>query len=270
MSTLTGKTIGCIGAGAMGGAIVSRLAGPVAPAAIIVADIDSARTAALKSRHGITVAAQAAEAARADIVIVAVKPDAVPAILAQIAASLTPSAIIVSIAAGVTLATLEAALGAERKIARVMPNTPAMIGEGMSVIAVNGAMDRDATDLVEAIFTLTGRALVMAEKHLDAVTGLSGSGPAYVFTFIQALTDAGVKLGIPRAQSLILAAQTVMGAAKYLLESGDDPISLRGRVTSPGGTTIEAVHVLERSGFSGIVIDAVVAAAEKSRRLGGY
>jgi len=143
-----------------------------------------------------------------------------------------------------------------------------MVGEGMSVLSPNDHVDEQSLLEVEQIFAKIGRVAVLPEKLMDAVTGLSGSGPAYVFTFIQALADGGVKLGIPRDKAVMLAAQTVLGSAKYVLESGEDPSTLRGRVTSPGGTTIEGIHVLERSGFSGIVMDAVEKAAQKSQKLG--
>jgi len=176
--------------------------------------------------------------------------------------------IIVSIAAGVTIAAMEQAAGGDKKLIRVMPNTPSVAGEGMSVLSPNKNIDAKALDIVENIFSQIGKVLVLSEELMDSVTGLSGSGPAYVFTFIQALTDGGVKMGIPRDKSLVLAAQTVLGSAKLVLETGEDPISLRGKVTSPGGTTIEGVHILEKKGFSGIVIDAVEAGTLKSRKLG--
>ncbi|HOT47178.1 MAG TPA: pyrroline-5-carboxylate reductase [Spirochaetota bacterium] len=263
------KKIGCIGAGNMGGAILSRLAAGADPSAISVYDITPGKADALAHGTGITVAKSPEDCARAsDILIVAVKPDAVAAALNSIKGAVAPGAVIVSIAAGVTIAAMEEVLGRSMKIVRVMPNTPAMVGEGMSVLAPNGAVDDNSLLDVERIFSRIGRVLVLPEKLMDAVTGLSGSGPAYVFTFIQALADGGVKLGIPREKALVLAAQTVMGSAKYLLESGEDPMALRGKVTSPGGTTIEGIHVLERSGFSGIVMDAVEKAAQKSQKLG--
>lgn len=263
------KRIGCIGAGNMGGAILSRLAAAMDPALISVYDIDAAKSGALSKKTGITVAESPKAAADvSDILIVAVKPDVVAPSLDSIRKAVASDAVIVSIAAGVSIAAMEKVLGQSVKIVRVMPNTPAMIGEGMSVLSPNANVDDNSLLEVEQIFSKIGRVLVLPEKLMDAVTGLSGSGPAYVFTFIQALADGGVKLGIPRDKALVLAAQTVMGAARYVLESGEDPMSLRGKVTSPGGTTIEGIHVLERSGFSGIVMDAVEKAAQKSVRLG--
>jgi pyrroline-5-carboxylate reductase len=263
------KRIGCIGAGNMGGAILSRLAADADPSLISVYDIDTGRAGELSKKTGITVAKSPdALAGAVDILIIAVKPDAVASALGAVRGALSSGSIIVSIAAGISIAAMEKILGQSGKIVRVMPNTPAMIGEGMSVLSPSANIDDNSLLEVEQIFSRIGRVLVLPEKLMDAVTGLSGSGPAYVFTFIQALADGGVKLGIPRDKALVLAAQTVMGSARYILESGEDPMVLRGKVTSPGGTTIEGIHVLERSGFSGIVMDAVEIAAQKSERLG--
>jgi pyrroline-5-carboxylate reductase len=163
---------------------------------------------------------------------------------------------------------MEKLLGADKKIIRAMPNTPALIGEGMTVLSPNSSLDNESLEAVKEIFQLTGNVLVLPEKHLDAVTGLSGSGPAYVFTFIQALADGGVKMGIPRKEAELLSAQTVLGAAKMVLEGGKGPVELRNSVTSPGGTTIEGLHSLEKGGFSGLVMDAVEAATKRSKNLG--
>ncbi|HDP79678.1 MAG TPA: pyrroline-5-carboxylate reductase [Spirochaetes bacterium] len=257
---------GVIGVGNMGAALVSGLAHTGARTACFDLDREKLQTAA---RYPGVVAADSPRdlAGKSDIIVVAVKPDAVAEVLNAIKDA-SEGKIIISIAAGVNLATLARHLGPSRRIFRAMPNTPALVGESMTVIAPAADIDDGAVETVKAIFASIGKVLVLPEKAMDAVTGLSGSGPAYVFAFIQALTDGGVKMGIPRAQALTLAAQTVLGAARMVLETGDDPALLRGRVTSPGGTTIEGLHVMERSGFSGIVMDAVEAAALKSRRLG--
>ncbi|MBN2158975.1 MAG: pyrroline-5-carboxylate reductase [Spirochaetes bacterium] len=263
------KSIGCIGAGNMGSAIVSRLAAGGDSRILTVYDIDARKAADLARAGGIAQSESLESLVRAsEILIVAVKPDTVGIVLDAVRESISPDAIVVSIAAGVSIGAMEKALGPSAKIVRVMPNTPAMVGEGMSVLSHNRNVDTASLREVEGIFSQIGRVIVLPEKLMDAVTGLSGSGPAYVFTFIQALADGGVKLGIPRDKALILAAQTVLGSAKYILESGEDPMSLRGRVTSPGGTTIEGIHVLERCGFAGIVMDAVEKAAQKSQKLG--
>jgi pyrroline-5-carboxylate reductase len=263
------KTIGCIGVGNMGYAILSRLAKSYDPKLIRAYDTDAGKTDTLLKECGIGISGSAETlAAGSDIIILAVKPGTVVPVLESIKRKLTQGAVVVSIAAGVTISAMERVLGATAKIIRVMPNTPALVGEGMSVLSPNTGVDDASLVEVEQIFSKIGRILVLREELMDAVTGLSGSGPAYVFTFIQALADGGVKLGIPRKEALLLAAQTVFGSAKYVLESADEPISLRGRVASPGGTTIEGIHTLERCGFSGIVMDAVEKAALKSQKLG--
>jgi pyrroline-5-carboxylate reductase len=263
------KKIGCIGAGNMGGAILSRLAASVDPDLVTVYDIDAGKAESLSRSSGVSISASTEQLARiSDIIIIAVKPDAVASVLESIKGAVSSEAIIVSIAAGISIAAMEKILGGSGKIVRVMPNTPSIVGEGMSVLSPNKNTDDKSLLEVEQIFSKIGRVLVLPERMMDSVTGLSGSGPAYVFTFIQALADGGVKLGIPRDKALVLAAQTVLGSAKYVLESGEEPMALRGKVTSPGGTTIEGIHVLERSGFAGIVMDAVERAAQKSQRLG--
>ncbi len=263
------KIIGCIGTGNMGSAIMLRLATNLDPALLRIYDKDTTRTEALSRGTGIKVSpTPKALTGESGVIIIAVKPDTVASVIEQIRDALQYGAILVSIAAGVSIAAIEVLAGSPVKIVRVMPNTPCMVGEGMSVLSLNEHVDEQSLLEVEQIFSKIGKVVVLPEKLMDAVTGLSGSGPAYVFTFIQALADGGVKLGIPRDKAVMLAAQTVLGSAKYVLESGEDPATLRARVTSPGGTTIEGIHVLERSGFSGIVMDAVEKAAQKSQKLG--
>ncbi|OHD69845.1 MAG: pyrroline-5-carboxylate reductase [Spirochaetes bacterium RBG_16_49_21] len=263
------KTIGCIGAGNIGSAILARLSKGYDPKLIQAYDIDAGKSDVLLRECGISIARSPEELAQhCAIIIIAVKPDSVPSVLESIKKKLAPGKVVVSIAAGVTISSMEKILGRAAKIVRVMPNTPVLVGEGMSVLSPNGNVEDDLLKEVEQVFSKIGRVLVLPEKLIDAVTGLSGSGPAYVFTFIQALADGGVKLGIPRKASLLLAAQTVLGSARYVLETSGDPITLRGTVASPGGATIEGIHVLERSGFAGIVMDAVEKAAAKSRKLG--
>ncbi len=264
----TVNTIGFIGAGNMGSAIIARLAGSMPAEKILVFDTEQQRVLALKNKHGITPVKKAGESCSADALVLAVKPDVVPSVLKEIRESLGADTIIVSIAAGVSISSIETILGSDKKIIRIMPNTPSMVGEGMSVITGNKTVTEKDREKIESVFSLIGKVAVLPEKMFDAVTALSGSGPAFVFTFIQALADGGVKMGLPRDKALLLAAQTVLGSATLLMESSEDPITLRSRVASPGGTTIEGIHVLEKSGFSGIVMDAVEAAAVKSKKLG--
>lgn len=261
------NTVGLIGAGNMGSALLSGLSAAEGIATLCFDVDEEKRRNASKDFGAVETGSSRELVSRSDIVIIAVKPDVVAAVLAEIT-GVSAEKIIVSIAAGITLQVLRERLGPSPRIFRVMPNTPGLKGHGMTVISTDQRSDEVSIKKVEAVFSTIGRVMVLPEKLMDAVTGLSGSGPAYVYTFIQALSDGGVKMGIPRAQALLLAAQTVMGAAHMVIETGEDPMVLRGKVTSPGGTTIEGVHVLEKSGFTGIVMDAVEAAALKSRKLG--
>ena len=261
-------TVGCIGTGNMGSAIVAGLVKSVGGQHVVCYDADPDILEKTCAKYSAPKAGSPDDVCRrCDIVIVAVKPDSAVSVLGALRGCAEGN-VVVSVVAGLSLDSMEEILGVAQKIVRVMPNTPALVGEGMSVLSPNGNMLENDTDRVKAVFSVLGKVLVLPEKMMDAVTAVSGSGPAYVYTLIHAMTEGGVKMGIPRDKALILATQTVLGAAAMVAESGEDPITLRGKVSSPGGTTIEAVHVLERSGFSGIVIDAVEAAAEKSQRLG--
>jgi pyrroline-5-carboxylate reductase len=269
MSALGASKVGCIGTGNMGGAIVSGLARVIDPAGVICFDEDSRKAQELRVRTGVTAADSAAEVCEtSDIVILAVKPDVTGKLIETVKKQLDGK-LIISIAAGISIDSIQARFSGPQRIVRVMPNTPALIGEGMSVLSPGGGVDEKSLAVAEQIFAILGRTAVLPEKMMDAVTALSGCGPAYVYTMLQAMADGGVKMGIPRDKALLLAAQTMLGSVKMVLAGGEDPITLRGRVTSPGGSTIDAVHVLERAGFSGIIMDAVETAALKSARLGG-
>jgi pyrroline-5-carboxylate reductase len=259
-------TIGCIGLGNMGGAILSGLSANAPKDRLLGFDKDGGKCAALSNKIGI--ASSAVDLVeKSDVFILAVKPDIVPYVLPEIKDAVK-GRLVISIAAGITISAIESILGSNTKIIRVMPNTPAMVSEGMTVLSPNRNADTADIARAEEIFSAVGKTLVMPEKYLNAVTALSGSGPAYIFSMIQAMTDAGVKLGIPRDKALILSAQTVRGSSEMVLASGDDPIALRGKVTSPGGTTIAAVHVMERAGFNGIMMDAIEEANNVAVRLG--
>ncbi len=269
MDVLSNRVFGCIGTGNMGSAIIAGLSQAIAADRIICYDIETEKLKSIQDRYGITIAGRLEDLVKqCDTIIFAVKPDVLPSILVDIK-ELIADQLIVSIAAGVSINDIGNRIGTDKRIVRVMPNTPALIGEGMSVISARNADDQ-SIEIVREIFTLLGTVLVLPEKHMDAVTALSGCGPAYGFTLIQAMADGGVKMGIPRDKAIILAAQTIAGAARLVLESGEEPIVLRGRVTSPGGSTIDAVHILERAGFAGIVMDAVERATIKSKELGKH
>jgi pyrroline-5-carboxylate reductase len=203
-----------------------------------------------------------------DVLVLAVKPQHMAGVMEEMRPRLTDGHLIVSIAAGVTLARMSHALGDHRRLVRVMPNTPALIKAGASAFALGGSATTEDAKLVQEMLSTVGVAVQVPENLLDAVTGLSGSGPAYVYQIIEALSDGGVRVGLPRAIATKLAAQTVLGAALMVLETGEHPAVLKDAVTSPGGTTIAGLHALETGGVRGHLINAVVAATERSRELG--
>ena len=203
-----------------------------------------------------------------DVLFISVKPQSVAGLLAEIAPAVSEKHLVVSIAAGVTIASIESQLKAERRIIRVMPNTPCLVGAAASGIASGPNATSDDLNLVVKLFESVGVTRVVPESLLDAVTGLSGSGPAFVFAMIEAMSDGGVRAGLPRETATALAAQTVLGTAKMVLETGSHPGELKDAVASPAGTTIAGLAVLERAGVRGAFIDAVFAAAERSKELG--
>ncbi|MBN1531519.1 MAG: pyrroline-5-carboxylate reductase [Spirochaetes bacterium] len=262
-------SIGIVGTGNMGTALAGGIARRYAPESISLFDIDADKAHRLAEAGGHRLCESLKILVdNSPIVVLAVKPDRIIPVLEEIHKSIRPDTVLVSIAAGVAIGTMLRITGPSAKIVRAMPNTPALTGEGVTALSGSGRITAEEMERVVSVFQCVGRAIEVPERLMDAVTAVSGSGPAYVFTFIQAMADGGVKMGLPRDKALLLAAQTVLGSAKLVLESSEDPITLRGRVTSPGGTTIDAVHVLERAGFSGIVIDAVESAAVKSKKLG--
>jgi pyrroline-5-carboxylate reductase len=204
----------------------------------------------------------------AGVVLLAVKPDHVAELLAEVKRHFTDKHLLLSIAAGVPIAKLEAGLGSEARVIRVMPNTPALVGASASAYALGKAAGAEDGQLAQKLLSAVGVAYAVKESLLDAVTGLSGSGPAYAFTIIEALSDGGVASGLPRDIATKLAAQTLLGSAKMVLETGQHPGVLKDAVTSPGGTTVEGLYELERGGVRAALISAVRAATEKSKRLG--
>lgn len=263
------KKLAFIGGGAMCEAILAGLKGSGLDLySISVYDPAPARLAELNQKLGIKPAASLEEAVQGkDMVILAVKPQVLPQILADVANGTTSETIIVSIAAGINLPVLEKGMP-ERRVIRVMPNTPLMIGEGMSGICQGTLASQADVEAVQEIFSASGKTLIIKEAQMDALSGISGCGPAFVYLFIEALMDAGVLSGLPRKDALLLAAQTVQGAARMVLETGNEPAALKGQVTSPGGTTIAGIHVLENRGMRGAIMDAVTATIKRSEELG--
>ncbi len=263
--------IGFLGAGKMASALAKGIikAGVARPEDLIASDVVEAARAAFGKDVGCKVTGWNVEVVEfADVLIVAVKPDQVEGVLHELAGKIGERHLIVSIAAGVTLARLAGALQTGMRIVRVMPNTPALVGASASAFALGGSATGEDAALAQRIFSAVGIAFQVKESLLDAVTGLSGSGPAYGYAIIEALSDGGVAAGLPREVATKLAAQTMLGAAKMVLETGQHPGALKDMVTSPGGTTIEGLHELEKGRLRATLMNAVRAAAEKSKKLG--
>jgi len=263
-------TLGFLGAGKMATALAKGFlrAGVLAPQRVLASDpFPAAREQFARDTGARSLDSNGEVAAQAAVLILAVKPDQVVAVLAAIRDRLTADHLILSIAAGVTLAKIEAALPPGARAIRVMPNTPALVGESATAFALGTAATAGDAALAQRLFGSVGVALQVKESLMDAVTGLSGSGPAYAFVMIEALADGGVGAGLPRDVATRLAAQTLLGAAKMVLETAQHPGALKDMVASPGGTTIDGLHELEKGGVRQSLINAVRAAADKSRRL---
>ncbi|HWD19172.1 MAG TPA: pyrroline-5-carboxylate reductase [Verrucomicrobiae bacterium] len=264
-------SIGFLGAGKMAAALARGViaAGVVRPNQVRASDPVHAACAAFARDTGAKATASNVEVVKnSNILILAVKPGNVSDLLADIGPIFRPDQLLISIAAGVPIAKLEAGLGATARVIRVMPNTPALVGSSASAFAAGKHATSADAALALRLFSAVGIAFQVKEALLDAVTGLSGSGPAYVYLIIEALSDGGVAAGLPRDVATRLAAQTVLGAAKMVLETNQHPGMLKDMVTSPGGTTIEGLHELEKGKVRASLMNAVRAAAEKSRKLG--
>lgn len=271
MARLSTKTVGFVGGGNMAEAIVrGLLAGPIAADRVMVAEPLAGRRRLLARRYGVAVTADnAAVAAASDLVVLAVKPQVLDEVVAGLRGSIGRRSIVVSIAAGVKIARLEKRLGDSLRVVRVMPNTPCLVGLGASVLCGGRHARPGDVRLARELFESVGRAwTVDSEKHLDAVTGLSGSGPAYVYRFAEALIAGGVRNGLDERLATELAFQTIAGAAQMLLRTGQTPESLREAVSSPGGTTLAGLAQLDARGFVATVSDGVTAATRRSKELG--
>ncbi len=265
------KKIAFLGGGNMAEALIKGLiaSGMAGPDRILVADVSTDRLTHLKKTYGVLPQKTNVDAVReAGIIILSVKPQVIDKVLAEIAPAVDNTKLVISIAAGVPVTKIERALPAGAHVVRVMPNTPALVLAGAAAIAAGSKATSDDVTLSQDIFNSVGRSVVVEEKLMDAVTGLSGSGPAYVFMIIDALSDAGVKAGLPRQLALELAAQTVYGSAKMVLETKEHPGKLRDMVTSPAGTTIEGLHALEKGKLRATLMNAVEAATARSKELG--
>ncbi|WP_242395935.1 pyrroline-5-carboxylate reductase [Anaeromyxobacter oryzisoli] len=265
------KKIAFLGTGNMAEALVKGLlrAGTATPEEIVCTEPRPERREEISGRYGVRCVPGNVEAVEeADIVVLSVKPQIMDQLLAEIAPAIDHRKLVVSIAAGVPIATIAKKLGAGVRVVRVMPNTAALVGAGAAALARGANATEDDLRQAKTLFEAVGTSVVVEEHQLDAVTGLSGSGPAYVFLAIEALADGGVKMGLARPVAMALAAQTVLGAAKLVLETGEHPGRLKDQVTSPGGTAIAGVHALEQGGLRAALIGAVEAATARSRELG--
>ncbi|MFL5241651.1 MAG: pyrroline-5-carboxylate reductase [Gemmataceae bacterium] len=265
------STIGFLGAGQMATALARGwiAAGLLRPDQIVASDplssachafVETTQAKIATTNHGVLSACKT--------IVLAVKPQSMKSLLTEIRPAVTSDHLIVSIAAGVSLGQLVEGLGSRCRLIRVMPNTPCLVGASASAFALGEKATPDDAALVERLLEAVGRVFRLPEHLLDAVTGLSGSGPAFVYVVIEALSDGGVRMGLPREVATALAAQTVLGAAKMVLETGVHPMELKDRVASPAGTTIAGLHALERGGLRAALIDAVEAAALRSKELG--
>lgn len=268
LSTRT-ESVGFIGAGNMAGALIRGLVRAGLPSAQVQAfDKDSEKTKALESELGIHVGSSAAEVVEASsVVVLGLKPALICAVSSE-HAKRAQGRLWLSVAAGITSAQIERALGGDARVVRAMPNTPALIGEGATGLCGGRHATEEDLDLAQTLLDAAGMTVRVTESMMDAVTAVSGSGPAFVMLVIEAMTDGGVRAGLPRPLAQALAAQTVRGSATMLQQTGKHPGELKDMVTSPGGTTIAGVEALEARGLRGALIAGVVAAAERSRELG--
>ena len=267
MKKLNRFKIGCLGFGNMGAAVISGLTEKVSPAKISIFDLNKSRLKVAKQIGLKTIPNLKTLVENSDLILIAVKPKDFKTILPELKDFLT-NQILVSVAAGIKISYIKKFTPKQVSIFRVMPNTPALVKESMSVISpARNALPKDIK-IVTEIFSLIGQTMILPEKKLDAVTALSGSGPAYVLTMIKAMTGGGIKMGLPPQKALALATQTVLGAAKLLADSSQKPEILIDQVTSPGGTTLEGLKVLDQGKFSDIVEKAIKAATKRSIELG--
>jgi pyrroline-5-carboxylate reductase len=271
VSILASHTIGFIGAGNMAEAMIRGLVrGRHVPAVHVVASAPrQERLDELKRDYAIDVTTVNREVVeRCGLIVMSVKPQILEKVLREVAEHMRPGTLVVSIAAGIDTASIEATLPDDMRVVRAMPNTPALVGAGATAISPGKHASAADMAVARALFDAVGITVELEETHLDAVTGLSGSGPAYIFLILEALADAGVKVGLSRRNAQRLAAQTVMGSAKMLLETDEHPGKLKDMVTSPGGTAIAGLHTLEQGGLRTTLINAVETATKRARELG--
>ena len=261
-------TIALLGVGKLGEALLSGLLRSGLPAAsVLAAERHAERAAEIAERYGVRTPSPEEATAQADVVLLVVKPQDMRALLGEIAPHVRPETLVVSMAAGITSALVEELLPAGTHVVRVMTNTPVFVDEAMSAISAGSHATGEHLQVVEDLLSPVGKVVRVPESQQDAVTALSGSGPAYFFFLVEAMIDAGILLGLPRAVAAELIVQTAVGSARMLRESGEHPVLLREAVTSPGGTTISAIRTMEDHGVRAALLAAIEAARDRSREL---
>lgn len=266
------RHIAVLGAGKMGGILLQAFLkqGLVQPEQLHATVRHPDRAAALGRQLGVIVSTENEGAARlSEVILMGVKPSQVPEVVREIAPELSGEKLVISIAASVQTHAIEQAAGCDVPVVRAMPNTPAAVGEGMTALCGGRFCTPDHMELAERIFGTVGRTVVVDEKHMDAVTGLSGSGPAFLYIIIEALAEAGVNVGLPREVATLLAAQTTLGSARMVLETGSHPALLKDAVTTPAGCTVDGILELEEGGLRVTLIKAVKRATQRARELAG-
>lgn len=264
------KRIAVLGAGKMGGILLEAFlrSGFFAPASTHATVQHPEKAAALAKRLNVQVDTENEAAARdADIILICVKPQVVADVMREIGPSLTPQQLVISVAASVPTGLIEKAIPKSVPVVRAMPNTPCALAVGMTALCKGKFAGKGHLEIAAALFNIVGRTVVVDEKHMDAVTGLSASGPAYIYIILESLAEAGVKVGLPRDIATLLAAQTTMGAAKVVLETGDHPALLKDSVTTPAGCTVDGLLELEEGGLRVTLIKAVVKATQRAKEL---
>lgn len=269
---LKGRKIGILGGGAMGEALITGLlrAGLAGSSGLYISDISEQRLEHLRQKLGVNTSADNRTiVSKADIVIIAVKPHVAVSVLKEVAAVAKPDQLFISIVAGVPISLIESYLEGPVPVIRVMPNTPCLVGEGASAVSAGRHAGKDSLETAMAIFNAVGKAVEVPESLLDCVTGLSGSGPAYMYVVLESLIEGAVRLGMPFDIAGELAAQTMLGAAKMVQETMEHPAKLKNMVTTPGGTTAAGLFALEEGALKSVLMKAVAAAAQRSREMSG-
>jgi pyrroline-5-carboxylate reductase len=264
------RKVAVLGAGKMGGILLEAFlrGGLFTPSSAHATVQHPEKAAALAKRLSILVDTNNAAAAQdADIILICVKPQVVEDVVREISPTLAPGQLVISVAASVPTGLIEKAIAKSVPVVRAMPNTPCAIGVGMTALCKGKFAGKEHVDIAAALFSTVGRTVVVDEKHMDAVTGLSASGPAYIYIILESLAEAGVKVGLPRDIATLLAAQTTMGAAKVVLETGDHPALLKDAVTTPAGCTVDGLLELEEGGLRVTLIKAVVKATQRAKEL---